>query len=156
MKENKTNMTYEQKKELAEWMVRANDEHMLITGSVMLKEAGIDLGREPQDIDLITDIEEVDGMIFPPFFEVEEVEKNDDGYVVLARGYWQGVKIEVIYEPNFDEIMESGDCVDGYGYATVKSALDAKKLYVEEDKNTDYIEKTKRDIEIIERWINNN
>lgn len=149
-------MTYEQKRELAEWMVRANDECMLITGSIMLKEAGIDLGREPQDIDLITDIEEVDGMIFPPFFEVEELEKDDDGYVVLARGYWQGVKIEVIYEPDFYEIMMSGDCVDGYGYATVKSALVAKRRYVDEDENADYIEKTKRDIEIIKRWLNNN
>lgn len=159
MKENKTNkrnMTYEQKKELAEWMVRANDKRMLITGSVMLKEAGIDLGREPQDIDLITDIEDVDDITFPPFFELEEVESNNDGYDVLSRGHWQGVKMEVIYEPRFREIKESGDCVVGYEYATVESALDAKKRYVDEDENADYIEKTKRDIEIIERWINNN
>ena len=147
-------MTYEQKRELAEWLVRANDECMLISGSIMLKEAGIDLGREPQDIDIITDIEDVDDMTFPPFFEMEKVESDNDGYTVLARGHWQGVKIEIIYEPHFYEIMSSGDCVDGY--ATVKSALDAKKRYMDEDENADYIEKTKRDIEIIEGWINNN
>lgn len=147
-------MTYEQKRELAEWMVRENGECMLITGSIMLKEAGIDLGREPQDIDLITDIEDVDEMTFPPFIEMEKVEIGNDGYPVLARGHWQGVKIEVIYDPHFHEMMSSGNCVDGY--ATVKSALDAKIRYLGEDENADYIEKTKRDIEIIEEWINNN
>lgn len=147
-------MTYGQKKELAEWMVRANDWDMLITGSIMLKEAGVDLEREPQGIDLITNIEDVDNITFPPFFELEKVESNDDGYYVLARGHWQGVKIEIIYVPCFYEIMSSGDYVDGY--ATVKSALDAKKRYVDEDENADYIEKTKRAIEIIEEWISNN
>lgn len=146
---NQINLTYQQKKELAEWI--ANSNKGAVTGSIMLRERGCELGREPNDIDIVvSESLGVDDIELPPLVYNKKEEKNEDGYTVLARCWYFDTKIEFIAD---DYSLERASKV-GFNarYCMVADLLDAKKEYVEKDENTQYVEKTKRDIEIIEDY----
>lgn len=148
----KINFTYKQKLELAKWIAKNNGG--AITGSIMLRERGIELGREPNDIDIIISSELYpEDIELPPLCSDEVFENNDDGYEVLKRCYYFGLKIEFIVD---DEELQNSNKIrflELYNYATVDGLLKAKLKYVQEDSNKEYITKTKRDIEIIKKHI---
>lgn len=133
------------------------------------------LGREPEDIDFIVDTNDEDeyDFILPPFIEKVETKMSDyDGYEVLARFWYKGTKIEFIETPRFryDEEYFSSNwyreykdnterikdfCNDFYVFHTchknirlalVSDLVEAKEKYIQEDKNEEYIEKTKEDL----------
>ncbi|WP_424777651.1 hypothetical protein [Porphyromonas endodontalis] len=148
MKLDDVKLTYEQKLEVARWIVD-NNSRMLLTGSIMLKERGIDLGREPNDIDiLVVSRDGISGLILPPL--AMEVETNsDEGYIVKARYKYLGTKIDFIVQEDERNI--------GLDYlASVETLLKIKREYVETDTNPDSVQKHKRDIEVIEKWIKEN
>ena len=141
-------LTYEQKLEVARWIVLVNN-GTLLTGSIMLKERGIDLGREPNDIDILVVREDgIGDLILPPL--ATEIETNsDDGYIVKARYKYLGTKI--------DFIAQDGERNIGIDYlASVENLLEKKREYVEADTNPDSVQKHMRDIGIIEKWIKEN
>lgn len=141
-------LTYEQKKELAEWIAEKNDG--AVTGSIMLRERGCELGREPKDIDIVVSESLLsDDIELPPFICNKE-EENKEGYSVLARCWLFDTKIEFIAD---DYALKRASKV-GFSvkYCMVDDLLEAKKEYVRQDSNADYIEKSKHDIEIIEEY----
>lgn len=146
-------LTYEQKLEVARWIID-NNSRMLLTGSIMLKERGIDLGREPNDIDiLVVSRDGISGLILPPL--ATEIEtSSDDGYIVKARYKYLGTKIDFIAQEDEGKI----DLADEFimRFASVETLLKRKREYVETDTNPDSVQKHKRDIEIIEKWIKEN
>lgn len=148
----KIEFSYAQKLELAEWIAYENSG--AVTGSIMLRERGIELGREPNDIDIIVDDMSPDDIVLPPLCTKKEIEQNDDGYDVLARCYFLGLKIEFITDA--EELRKSSNI--GFKlnckFASIDGLLKAKKMYIENDIEKLYIEKTKRDIEIIESHLN--
>nr|DAW15720.1 MAG TPA: hypothetical protein [Caudoviricetes sp.] len=141
-------LTYEQKLEVARWIVGVNN-GTLLTGSIMLKERGIDLGREPNDIDILVVSEDGIGDLILPPLATEIETSSDDGYIVKARYKYLGTKI--------DFIAQDGERNIGLDYlASVENLLDKKREYVEKDTNPDSVQKHKRDIGIIEKWIKEN
>lgn len=142
-------LTYDQKLELAKWIAEKNDG--AITGSIMLRERGIELGREPNDIDIVvSESLGADDIELPPLVYNKEEKQNEDGYTVLARCWYFGTKIEFMAD---DYALERASKV-GFDakFCMVDDLLEAKKEYVQKDENADYIEKSKRDIEIIEAY----
>ena len=150
MKLDDVNLTYEQKLEVARWIID-NNSKMLLTGSIMLKERGIDLGREPNDIDILVVSEDgIGDLILPPL--ATEVETNsDDGYTVKARYKYLGTKIDFICQEDGDSAYLYDYCV--LPLASVETLLKIKREYVETDTNPDSVQKHKRDIEVIEKWM---
>lgn len=142
-------LTYEQKLEVARWIID-NNSRMLLTGSIMLKERGIDLGREPNDIDiLVVSRDGFSGLILPPL--ATEIETNsDDGYIVKARYKYLGTKIDFIVQEDEGEIDLDDD------FASIETLLKKKQEYVEADTNPDSVQKHRRDIEAIKKWIKDN
>lgn len=138
-------LTYEQKLEVARWIID-NNSRMLLTGSIMLKEKGIDLDREPNDIDiLVVSRDGISGLILPPL--ATEIETNsDEGYIVKARYKYLGTKIDFIAQDGERNI----------GLDSIENLLEKKREYVEADTNPDSVQKHKRDVEIIEKWIKEN
>lgn len=142
-------LTYDQKLELAKWIAEKNDG--AITGSIMLRERGIELGREPNDIDIVvSESLGADDIKLPPLVYNKEEKNNEDGYAVLARCWFFDTKIDFIAD---DYALERASKV-GFDakFCMVDDLLEAKKEYVQKDENADYIEKSKRDIEIIEEY----
>ena len=167
-------MTLEKKIELAAW-ISAHNHQVALTGSLMLylksKAKNIDefyLGREPNDIDFVIDSKSDKDLILPPFIEkVESGYSESTGYPVLARFWYDGVKIEFIetdylrYE-TFDihslvkssQLLRNEDidkCKE-FGHINMVLICDliaAKKAYIEEDEDKNYIEKTKQDLDKI-------
>ena len=142
-------LTYEQKLEVARWIID-NNSRMLLTGSIMLKERGIDLGREPNDIDiLVVSIDGFSGLILPPL--ATEIETNsDDGYIVKARYKYLGTKIDFIVQEDEGEIDLDDD------FASIETLLKKKREYVETDTNPVSVQKHRGDIEAIEKWMKEN
>lgn len=154
IKELKYPLSFEEKLELADWMIESfsADCHITLTGSMLLKKLGI-IDREPQNIDfIIADIWEVgDYYILPPFAKEVEFEK-EDGYRVLKRFYWLGTKIEVIHDEDLVENIfrlnqEEADI------KIVEGILKAKKFYLETETRPDQIAKHTEDIPKIEQWL---
>lgn len=146
---NQFKLNYQQKKELAEWI--ANKNKGAVTGSIMLRERCCELGREPNDIDIVvSESLGVDDIELPPFIYEKEEKKGEDGYSVLARCWYFDTKIEFIAD---DYALKRASKV-GFDakYCMVDDLLAAKKEYVEKDEDADYIEKSKRDIDIIEEY----
>ena len=154
IKELKCPLSFEEKLELADWMIESFSAgcHITLTGSMLLKKLGI-IDREPQDIDFIVqDIwEEGDNYILPPFSKEVEFE-DEDGYSVLKRFYWLGTKIEVIHDEDlvckvFRLNQEETDI------KIVEGILKAKKFYLETETRPDQIAKHSEDIPKIEQWL---
>lgn len=147
--ETNIKLTYKQKLELAKWIAEKNNG--AITGSIMLRERGLELGREPNDIDIVvSESLGADDIELPPLVYNKEEKQNEDGYTVLARCWYFGTKIEFMAD---DYALERASKV-GFDakFCMVDDLLEAKKEYVQKDENADYIEKSKRDIEIIEEY----
>lgn len=143
--------TYQQKLELAKWIAHHNNG--AITGSIMLRERGIELGREPNDIDIVVSDTAPDDIVLPPLCNKKEIEENDNGYDVLARCYFLGLKIEFITD---DEEVGKSQYIKFNNYckfATIDGLFKAKMDYLRNDSDKPYIKKTKRDIEIIENYL---
>lgn len=170
-------MTLNEKIELAVWMCQHNN-FLALTGSLMIyMKYGNILGREPHDIDFIVDVEEYledYSLILPPFItKTEDDYSNSTGYDVLKR-FWIGdTKIEFI-EANHFRYHEDYVGRDKYGksngihkdfleefnasrshnynikYALLSDLIDAKKQYFEEDENKEYLDKTYKDLQILE------
>lgn len=141
-------LTYEQKLEVARWIVGVND-GTLLTGSIMLKERGIDLGREPNDIDILVVSEDGIGDLILPPLATEIETSSDDGYIVKARYKYLGTKI--------DFIAQDGERNIGLDYlASIENLLEKKREYVEADTNPDSAQKHRIDIGIIEKWMKEN
>lgn len=170
-------MTINEKIELAVWMCTHNS-FLALTGSMMvyLKYGNI-LGREPNDIDFIVNMEEYEEeyeLILPPFIDKSEEDYSQfSGYSVLKRFWIKGTKIEFIESDHFryaeDYISPSrfGKSVDkkkefeieynsvrnhnfNIKYALLSDLIDAKKLYFEKDDNKEYLDKTYKDLQILE------
>ena len=170
-------MTLNEKIELAVWMCRHNN-FLALTGSLMVyMKYGNILGREPHDIDFIVNMEEYEeefNMILPPFIDkTEDSYSNFSGYDVLKR-FWIGdTKIEFIESNHFrytedyigsDKFGKSKglhkDLVEAFNasrshnynikYALLSDLIDAKKQYFEVDENKEYLDKTYKDLQILE------
>lgn len=153
IKELECPLSYEEKLELADWMIESFSHycHIYLTGSMLLKKLGI-IDREPQDIDfIIENIWQGEDYILPPFSREVEFEKKD-GYSVLKRFYWLGTKIEVIHDEDlayniFRLNQEEADI------KIVEGILKAKKFYLEKETRPDQIAKHTEDIPKIEQWL---
>lgn len=150
------NLTLAQKIELARWIEETNYRAILLTGSLMLHLRGIDLGREPQDIDFLIrdDAFDPDFINLPPWAKKISEEETPDGYVVRARFMYFGTKIEFLTVVNRECFtFNKENEVDGIYLASVEGLLAAKKEYVANDTSEESKEKHRRDIEIIEKWL---
>lgn len=142
-------LTFNQKLEVAAWISEKNN--AAITGSIMLRLIGIELGREPQDIDIIIEDTDPDDIILPPLCTDVEF-KTEHGYQVLKRCYFLGTKIEfiVVDKLKYKKHTIGDKSID---IAYVEDLYLAKIGYVANDSNEDYIEKTKKDIEILKNFF---
>lgn len=155
-------LTKEQKLDLAAWIANENDG--LITGSLMLHRRGIDLGREPEDIDILIEPTSPDDLILPPLCDKIVIEDDEEGYPVLLRCYFFGTKIEFMEDVGEDFDLAYVRSGNGhykskspfFKFAKVENLLKAKKHYVEHDCFEGSREKHDHDIKIIEQWLLNN
>lgn len=177
--ENK--LTLEEKIELAIWLCEHNS-NLALTGSLMLylrqrpkKIEDFILKREPQDIDFIINASDEDAkneLILPPFIEKYETQFSDyDGYEVLARFWYRGTKVEFIESPHFrydkdfvgsswygnkKSLAQDFSSFHNHHYnirlALISDLIVAKKSYIEVDKNEDYLNKTKKDLELLNNF----
>lgn len=149
---NDTQLTLKQKVELAKWIVE-NNYHTAITGSILLWTLGIDIGREPQDIDiLVRDIGSADfrdSLVLPPFTEEVDFE-SEDGYTVLARYMFFGTKIEFLLAKEHQDDCFYDDIL------LLKDLLEAKKGYLLSGSFGASKEKHAKDIKAIEEWLDKN
>jgi len=153
IKELECPLSYKEKLELADWMIKSFSAyyHITLTGSMLLKKLGI-IDREPQDIDFVIEKVWVDeDYILPPFAKEVEFEK-EDGYRVLKRFYWLGTKIEVIHDEDLaDNIFRLNQ--EEADIKIVEGILKAKKSYLETETRPDQIVKHTEDIPKIEQWL---
>lgn len=153
IKELECPLSYEEKLELADWMIESFSHycHIHLTGSMLLKKLGI-IDREPQDIDfIIENIWQGEDYILPPFSKEVEFE-DEDGYSVLKRFYWLGTKIEVIHDEELKHEVFWADSEEG-DIKIVEGILKAKKSYLETETRPDQITKHTEDIQKIEQWL---
>ena len=153
IKDLKCPLSFEEKLELADWMIESFSVyyHITLTGSMLLKKLGI-IDREPQDIDFVIEKVWVDeDYILPPFSKEVEFE-DEDGYRVLKRFYWLGTKIEVIHDEDlaYKVFRLNQDETD---IKIVEGILKAKKRYLETETRPDQIAKHTEDIPKIEQWL---
>ena len=147
-------LSYKEKIDLAEWLAVMNNG--AISGSLMLKRRGIDLDREIGDIDIIVSEDmEQDDIILPPFTKDKEFDNGDDGYTLLSRCYCLGTKIEFIQDNNSLQNAKKGIGLINHEakYCIINDLVKAKKEYISIDSNADYIEKSKKDLIIINNFI---
>ena len=93
-------------------------------------------------------------MILPPLATEIETNNSDEGYIVKARYKYLGTKIDFIAQEDDGEIDFADEFI--MRFASVKTLLERKREYVETDTNPDSVQKHKRDIEVIEKWIKEN
>lgn len=104
---------------IAKRILEVNPEASL-TGSLMLKLRGIDLGRPPKDIDiLIRDYAR--NIKFPEDIKVEEVGSASDGHG--AKFKYNGIFIDVLSSAEEPEVM------NGMNLGTVDGLINAKLKY---------------------------
>lgn len=149
--QKKVELTYSQKLELAEFICLGNNG--VLTGSLMLRMRGIDLGHIG-DIDILVETTDPNDITLPPLCVGKEIVK-DEGYSVLKRCFFLGNKIEFITVDTIFQNMYDSSYDFGYdmNIAKVSDLLEAKKFYLRHNSNPEYLEKTKRDIEVIEKWL---
>lgn len=86
--------TQEEIARLGYWL--AHNNNGLVTGSVMLMELGIQLGRPIGDIDIVVDCDkDTHDIIVPPFCKDFQTEFEDD-YPILFRTFFGCLKIEFL------------------------------------------------------------
>jgi predicted metal-dependent phosphotriesterase family hydrolase len=129
---------------LAKEVLELNKQYDLaIGGSICLKMMGIDLGRNPLDIDIVSKESMLDLKLVVPegWYQYtgrtanRAVFKNDSNYI----------KIEFLYSPS-----GSTTIIDGIKCDNLNSIIDAKKLYISKGVNSS--KKHQDDLAIIEAW----
>ena len=105
--------------EIAKKILEIN-ENACLTGTLMLKLRGIDLGREPHDIDiLISDY--APNIKIPEGMKLEECGHSSDGS--HAKYKYKGVEIDILSDGEEPEI------VNGLKLGTVEKLIEKKYLY---------------------------
>lgn len=140
-------LTYEQKLEVAQWIVENNCDTM-ITGSIAIKERGIDLGREVGDIDILVlthpDAFDMRTMKLPPLcYEASPYDPN-----VKYKSYqyrFLGTKIDFLFADDKERGIIYGQNKQYEEFSPIEAIILAKKKVGRS--------KDRRDIEIIERAI---
>lgn len=151
-------MDYKEMKELAEWLAAKFDG--AVTGSIMLKERGIDLGREPGDIDiLVREMPDMPADLYkalagekdPMPIRYEELSedgrKRDTWYGRKRRVMINGVKVDFLLAD--DDRMGKSDMLGKARYADVDGLVKAKEHYLKVSKKPEYIQKTEKDLAMI-------
>lgn len=108
----------------------------ILSGSLMLKIRGIDIGREPSDIDIVLN-EYAAKFIIPPDYEVTE---ETVGSGLTSRCIrLNGIKLDILSNnEQFDEI-------NGFRVAKVENLVKEKIRYA--NQHNDSAEKHKKDLE---------
>lgn len=151
-------LDYEHKIELAEWIAKSN--RGAVTGSIMLKERGVELEREINDIDIvISENIKDDAIIVPPFSKEITNVSDEYGYESPIKYKFGNVKIDFIKD---NDALKKADNYYGRGvlYCQVNDALEAKRKYIEQNKQeiiksnkiSDFLIKTLNDISVIKRY----
>lgn len=91
-----------------------------LTGTLMLKLRGIDLGREPHDIDILI-CDHAPAIVFPESWVLVEKGISSDG--CSAKYEYNGIIIDVLSHG------EKPDIIDGIQVGKLQSLLDAKYRY---------------------------
>lgn len=105
---------------IAKRLINENYTNMCLGGSLMLKYRGIDLGRDPHDIDLV--IYEKDTTFkIPTGMNVVLERKASDGYSDVYS--YKGITIDVLVGSDTPEIINGIPC------GTVKQLMEAKYKY---------------------------
>lgn len=108
---------------VAKQILKANPAASL-TGSLMLKLRGIDLGREPTDIDILIP-DYAFNVIVPDGMEFTEAEFASDG--CGTKYDFNGIKIDVMSSGEEPEI------IDGINLASVKELIKMKYTFAKQD-----------------------
>ena len=109
-------------KEILEIAKKIHDanENSCITGTLMLQIRGIDLGREPKDIDILI-CNYAPNITFPPDFEVENIGQASDGSG--AKYKHKDYIIDVLSDGEKPEI------VNRWRLGTIEKLMQQKYLY---------------------------
>ena len=109
--------------EIAKKIHDAN-ENCCITGTLMLYLRGIDLGREPKDIDILI-CDYAHNITFPPEIEVEIIDGASDG---------SGIKYK--YKEFVIDVLSNGEqpeIVNGWRLGTIENLMQKKYIYSKQD-----------------------
>ena len=132
--------------EIAKEIINLNVEFdCALTGTLMLKLRGIDLGREPHDIDLIVNKQ---------LNEIQPDLKIPNGFQQRSSFYPESVSFEkdgIILDIMYSE--EQRYSVEGFRIGNIDSLLVAKDHFSRHDKNPESREKHLKDIEIIKKHL---
>lgn len=102
----------------------AENENASLTGTLMLHLRGIDLGREPKDIDiLISDYAPT--IKFPKGFNVEQTGQSSDGSG--AKYLHDNIIIDVLSDG------EKPDIINGWRLGTLEKLMEQKYIYSKQD-----------------------
>lgn len=139
-------MTYEKKRELAEWIAKHNQG--AISGSIMLKERNVPIHREPKDIDIVvSSYFKMEEAILPPFIHDIQYKGDDNGYPVLVRCWYEDIKIEFFKD---DEAIYNAEQISSnVPYCQISDLQKAKEYYLKNDTDKGYLDKTLKDLSII-------
>ena len=102
-----------------------------LTGTLMLKLRGIDLGREPSDIDILI-CDYSPNIIFPKDMEVESIKNASDGSDSRFEYHEDGHKVII-------DVLSDGEepeMVDGVRLGAVKGLMRAKYNYSLQDNDS--------------------
>lgn len=97
----------------------------ILTGTLMLKLRGIDLGREPHDIDIL--LRDYATTIILPSSLYSHVENSTSSDESCSKFSYDDINIDVMSS------NEDFDIVDGYRLAKVENLLKVKCLYSKQD-----------------------
>jgi len=115
-----------------------------LTGTLMLKLRGIDLGREPHDIDLLI-FDYAPNISFPDEMKVEHIGYASDGS--SAKFKYEDIIIDVLSNG------EQPELVDGVLCGRLESLIEAKKRYA--GQTNEQAAKHRADLEIMGIEIEN-
>lgn len=95
-----------------------------LTGTLMLKLRGIDLGREPKDIDLLI-FDNAVNIKFPEGFDLKLIGNSSDG--TSAKYLFNDFIVDVLSDGEKPEI------INGWRLGTLEKLMEAKYLYSKQD-----------------------
>lgn len=163
-------LTIDEKLKLAEWFCKYNP-NIALTGSLMMYILTKDTGdypfdREPEDIDFIVDYMQLCSddlwdreFVIPPFSINVEKTREVDNYPVMKRIYYKGTKIEFLYgsqyRTRFYKTKHNNKKYE-FSLGLPVDLYAAKQMYLLEDKNEEYIEKTRKDLNALDTWFSKN
>lgn len=129
------------------------NEKACLTGSLMLKLRGIDLGRECHDIDILLVKEKAVNVIKPFELNLKDGESGSDGCSMCFLQE-NGVKIDILSTGS-----ETTEIINGYKLGSISELIKTKERYIKKDLVPD--KKHVSDLEILKTirkhfvtWIN--